>query len=297
MKRQIINIDQELCDGCGNCIPNCKEGALQVIDGKARLISDLFCDGLGACIGHCPNGAITIEEREAEPYNERLVLEQIAKEPEAVLKAHLQHLVDHKAHEYYTEAKNYLKEHSMNNPLDTQNSKPANNTQIPEACGCQGSMIVDRRNGNHEHHETKTIDHRNRSQLKQWPVQLHLVRPEAPYFKEAELVIMSTCGPIASANVHEDYIRGRALVVACPKLDRTEPYVEKLAQIFSYNNTPKAIVVIMEVPCCKGLVKMVREAAAAAGMDNMIIEEHVLSLDGNLLSVNKYRVESGVVAS
>lgn len=285
MKRQIINIDEDKCDGCGLCIPECKEGAIQIINGKAKLISDLFCDGLGACLGYCPQNAITIEEREAEPYNEVKVLENIAGD-QAVLKAHMLHLLEHNDREHYDEAIEFLKANDIPNPILSLKTMDA--PQNGSACGCSGSRMIDlnvleEHGANHEH-STNTTE--LKSELKQWPVQLHLVPPNAPYFKNKELVIMSTCGPIANANVHAEYLKGRSVVVACPKLDYTEPYADKLGAIFAEGATRKAIVVIMEVPCCKGLTKMVFDGAAMSGNNNLEVEEHILGLDGKLKQTN-----------
>lgn len=278
MRRQIIEIDEEKCDGCGLCVPECHEGALQIIDGKARLISDLFCDGLGACIGHCPLDAIQVIEREAEPYDEIKVLKQMLKQPRSVLKAHLKHLLDHQAFEHLDTAVNYLKMEGIENPLDEEES------QVPQhsACGCPGSRTLqfDAKN-NDLSDESPNIP----SELRQWPVQLHLVNPNAPYFKNSELVIMATCGPIANANVHRDYIKDKSIVVACPKLDYTAPYTDKLAEIFKVANIKKVNVVIMQVPCCSGLMKFAIDAKKLAGREDMPIVEHILDLHGNLIQV------------
>ena len=278
MLRQIIEIDEEKCDGCGLCVPECHEGALQIIDGKARLISDLFCDGLGACIGHCPVDAITVIEREAEPYDEIKVLKQILKQPDSVLKAHLKHLLDHQAFEHLDTAVNYLKESEIKNPLEVAEKKE---THI-NSRGCPGSRIMQFNSPAPDNNfDTPNIP----SELRQWPVQLHLVNPNAPYFKNSELVIMATCGPIASANVHKDYIKGNSIVVACPKLDYTAPYTEKLAEIFKIANIKKATVVIMQVPCCSGLMKFATDARKMSGRDDLPIVEHTMDLQGNLLQV------------
>ncbi len=280
MLRQIITIDEEKCNGCGLCVPDCKEGAIQVIGGKARLISDLFCDGLGACIGSCPEDAITIVTREAEPYDEIKVMENIINSPSEVIKAHLKHLKDHQEIEYFSQAINFLKEKGIENPLKNEISNAHNHEG-----GCPGSRMIN-------FAEVKKsvpaggASGNSESALTHWPVQLHLVSPYAGYFRETELVIMSTCGPIASANVHTDYLQGRAVVVACPKLDYTEPYTEKLAEIFRNNATPKAIVVIMEVPCCKGLSMIARQAAAMSGNTSLVLEEHILSVRGELTEKN-----------
>ncbi len=180
MKRKIVKIDEELCNGCGLCIPNCQEGALQVIDGKARLISDLFCDGLGACLGHCPLDAITVEEREAEPYSERKVMEMIAKQGENTIKAHLNHLKDHGEMEYYKQGLDYLNENNINTNFLT---KPI--MEKKSACGCPGSQTIDLRE--EVKNEAETFNGKVPSQLRQWPVQMHLINPNAPYFKNADV--------------------------------------------------------------------------------------------------------------
>lgn len=282
MIRQIIEIDEEKCDGCALCVPECHEGALQIIEGKARLISDLFCDGLGACIGHCPQGAIEVVEKEAAPYDEVKVLESMINKPRAVLKAHLKHLLDHQAYEYLNEAVHFLNLEGIDNPLDDPDE---DEHQHVSACGCMGSrtMTLEETKTNEVSEATPDLP----SELRQWPVQLHLVNPNAPYFKDSELVVMSTCGPIANANVHRDYIKGRSMVVACPKLDYTAPYTDKLAEIFELGKIKKVIVVIMQVPCCSGLMKFATDAKLKANRQDMEIEQHILALDGRLLQVNR----------
>jgi Pyruvate/2-oxoacid:ferredoxin oxidoreductase delta subunit len=281
MLRQIIKIDEDKCDGCGLCIPSCKEGAIQVIEGKARLISDLFCDGLGACLGTCPLDAITIEEREAEPYNERKVIEYLINQPVSVLKAHLEHLVEHDEMNFYNEAVDVLNEYNI--PIPLKLSKNENKIHGNHSGGCPGSLmkVIEKPKVQIIKRES---DEKQVSELKQWPIQLHLVRPDAPYFKDNDLVIMSTCGPIASANIHNDYLKDRSIVLACPKLDYTDPYIDKLTAIFQNSNMKKAIVVIMEVPCCKGLSMFVKTAAKNSGRTDLIIEEHTLTLSGELKS-------------
>lgn len=280
MKRKIIRIDEEKCNGCAECIPECKEGALQIIDGKCRLVSDLFCDGLGACIGTCPEGAITIEEREAEPYNEIKVIKSLLEKPHSVLKAHLEHLKSHGADEFYNTAVDYLKELGIDNPI-TKNDTPK--PPIMAGHSCPGSLMqmFDEKTLEDDQEATENV-----SRLQQWPIHLHLVNPNAPYFKNETLIIMSVCGPLASANIHEEYIRGNSIVVACPKLDYTEPYADKLAQIFSIANTPKVIIVRMEVPCCGGLLKITDKAVELSGRKDIQIEEHILSIRGDLKGVN-----------
>lgn len=282
MIRKVIRIDEEKCNGCGVCVPSCAEGALRIIDGKARLISDLFCDGLGACIGDYPEGAIEVIEREAEPYNEALVIENMLSQPRSVLKAHLLHLKEHNAMDFFNQAMDILAEKGID--IDLSPAKPT----IP--MGCPGSLARELKkvempkqtnsSGNHEQ-EAKMP-----SELEQWPVQLHLVSPSAPYFNGKELIIMSTCGPLVNANIHAEYLKNRSVVVACPKLDKVEPYVGKLASIFAGNNIPKIIVVRIEVPCCGGLSQIAVEAARTSMKNNLTIEEHTLAITGELIKTN-----------
>ncbi len=256
-KREIIKIDEDLCDGCGLCVPNCPEGALQVIDDKVRLVSDLFCDGLGACIGHCPKDAITIETREAEPYDEKKVMGNIVKQGENTVKAHLQHLKSHGATEYLKEAIEFLKENDMPNPLQS--------TPVAMPHACPGSAMLDFSNNiSNEQQETEQPSNRQ-SQLRQWPVQLMLVPVEAPYFNGAELIITADCVPFAYADFHENFLKGKIVLIGCPKLDDAEFYKEKLTEIFKQNNLRSVTVLHMEVPCCFGLVKVVQMALEESG--------------------------------
>jgi ferredoxin len=280
MKRQIIKIDEEKCTGCGLCIPGCKENAIQIVNGKAKLVSEIFCDGLGACLGHCPEGAITLEECEAESYNERIVIETMLSTTPASISGHLEHLLEHNEKMLYNEAINILKEHQVQIPINKIQVFSGDKTN-----GCPGSKIIDLRNITQDI-ESVGENLKAKSELRQWPVQLHLVSPKASYFIESELVVMSTCGPIASAEIHRKYLKNRAVVVACPKLDNTEPYTEKLAQIYAQSMTPRVIVVIMEVPCCKGLSQIAVQAAKLSNREDIIIEEHTLSIDGTLKNIS-----------
>jgi len=283
MIRKIIKIDEEKCTGCGDCIPECKEGALQIIDEKCRLVSELFCDGLGACIGHCPEGAITIEEREAEEYDEVKVIQSLLDKPRSVLKAHMKHLKDHGADEFLKQATDYLEKIGIENPIK---EKADTNDEKVEFKGCPGSLMRFVDDNIDEEKNVEAMEHH--SQLRQWPVHLHLVNPNMPVFKGKDLVVMSTCGPLASANIHEQYLKGNAVVVACPKLDYTEPYSDKLASIFTTANTRKVIIVRMEVPCCGGLSTITEKAVNLSGRKDIQLEEHILSIDGTLKKVNSY---------
>jgi ferredoxin len=221
-KRKIIQIDEDKCTGCGLCIPNCAEGALQIIDGKAKLITDKFCDGLGACLGHCPEDAITVIEREAEEFDEKAVEIHLRKQKESKLQPEPQ----------------------------------------PEFAGCPSSRPI-----HFKIHEarTKSISATPAvSELTHWPVQLKLVPINAPYFQDTDLLIAADCVPFAYANFHQDFLKGKAVVVGCPKLDDIQ-YKEKLTEIFKTNSIISVTVPYMEVPCCFGLVKATEDAIAASG--------------------------------
>ncbi|MDI6733148.1 MAG: 4Fe-4S binding protein [Planctomycetota bacterium] len=272
-KRQIIRIDEDKCTGCGECIPNCPEGALQIIDGKARLISDLFCDGLGACIGHCPEGAITTEEREAEPYDERKVMANIVKQGRNVIKAHLEHLKEHNQDEYLQQAMEFLKENRIEVTLD----EDAEDDENALPCGCPGSAV-------RSFVPTTTKSEqvaRAQSQLTQWPVQLMLVPPNAPFLQNRDLVIAADCVSYAYANFHQDFLKGKALLIACPKLDDTEIYLDKLTQMFKVSNIKSITVLHMEVPCCFGLIHLVKKALANSGR-NIPTKEVNISIQGEI---------------
>jgi len=218
--RKIVRIDEEKCNGCGLCIPNCAEGAIQIVDGKAKLVSDKFCDGLGACLGHCPEDAIAVIEREAAEFDEKAV------------------------------------EFHLHNRREVQ-PKPQ-----PEFTGCPSSRVL-------QFQVPKPIEKANatpsESALSQWPIQLKLAPVSAPYFEDADLLIAADCVPFAYANFHQDFLRGKALVVGCPKLDDIHLYKEKLTAIFKANSIKSVTLPFMEVPCCFGLVKATEDAIEASG--------------------------------
>ncbi len=246
-KRKIIRIIQERCDGCGLCARGCPEGALQIIDGKARLISENLCDGLGACIGDCPRGAIITEEREAEPYDEIKTLKNIIKQGPNTVKAHLKHLKDHGQEKYYKQAVKYLKEKKMDLPEDKKKSE--------QGCGCPGAAAFSFKS------EERASAGYSPSCLSQWPVQGHLISPQAPYFKKADLLIAADCCAFSYGNFHQDFIRGKAVFIGCPKLDRElDIYMDKISAIINEAEVKSIEVVTMEVPCCSGLLFLVKEA-------------------------------------
>jgi len=261
MKRTIIKIDEEKCNGCGLCVEGCHEGALQIIDKKARMISDLFCDGLGACIGECPEGAITLEEREAEPYDEIAVMKKIALKGSNTVLAHLKHLKDHNEHKYLSIAIDYINDNKINIDLSLLNKKQKlfNIMENQTYSSCPGSKSMDFRNlsNSDSFHPSDDMP----SALNQWPVQLHLVNPQAPYFENADVLLAADCVAFSLGNFHTKYLKGKSLAIACPKLDSNmEIYVEKLQTMIDHAEINTLTVMIMEVPCCGGLLQMAKMA-------------------------------------
>lgn len=306
MKRTIIKIDEDLCNGCGNCVPNCHEGALQIIDGKARLISDLFCDGLGACVGHCPEGAITMEDREAEPYDEIKVMEMMVPKGRNTIMAHLEHLRDHNETELLKQAVEYIRANNIDmSPAGSSKKEPAIAQAVTQATfpnlfearaankssasgcggGCPGSQAMSFDIDMDEVEQSGSdATSKVASQLRQWPVQLHLLNPQAGYFKSADVVLAADCVAFAMGNFHNQFLKGKTLAIACPKLDQNkESYVEKITSMIdqSYINTLN--VVMMEVPCCGGLLQIANIARQNA-IRNIPIKKTVISIQGEVLS-------------
>ncbi len=241
--RKIVKIDEERCNGCGLCIPNCAEGALQIVGGKAKLMSEKFCDGLGACLGHCPEDAITVIEREAEDFDEKAV------------EVHL-----------------HKQEHAQPKPEPKPQPQPvftgcpssrAMHFKVPEARTESGSAAP------------------SVSQLAHWPVQLKLVPINAPYFQDADLLIAADCVPFAYPEFHRDFLKGKAVVVGCPKLDDIQYYKEKLTDIFKTNSIKSITLPYMEVPCCFGLVKATEDALAASGK-NIPLKKLKIGIRGDI---------------
>jgi len=235
-RRKIITIDEQKCDGCGVCVPNCPEGAIQIIEDKARLVSDLYCDGLGACIGDCTQGAISIEEREVEPYDEGRVIKNIVGQGDAVIAAHLRHLQSHGETEYLKQATDYLKKEGIKVPEFALASEE-------EAEEGKGQAAYS-----------------GKSQLAHWPIQINLVPVSAPFLNNAQLLIAADCVPFAYAPFHDQLLKGKVLLIGCPKFDNPQAYLDKLTQIIEENDIKSITVAHMEVPCCFGLVRLVQEA-------------------------------------
>jgi NAD-dependent dihydropyrimidine dehydrogenase PreA subunit len=277
VRRKIIRIDEAKCDGCGHCLPNCPEGAIQLIEGKARLVSDLMCDGLGACLGHCPRGAITVEEREAAAYDERQVMPNVVQQGRGVIQAHVKHLRDHNQAEYLRQALDYLREHKIE-----WEAPPRPIPSLPPAHrgGCPGSQAM-----SFEPRKAAPQDTAGRraSQLRHWPVQLHLINPLAPHFRGSDLLLAADCVPFALADFHRDFLAGKTLAIACPKLDAgQEVYVEKLAALVDQAQINTLTVMIMQVPCCSGLLRLAQTAGARA-QRQVPIKSIVVSLQGDIL--------------
>jgi NAD-dependent dihydropyrimidine dehydrogenase PreA subunit len=232
MKRTIIKINEEKCTGCGLCVPTCTEGALQIIDGKAKVVSDKFCDGLGACIGKCPSGALTVEEREAEEFDEEAAKTHVK----------MAHLNECKCPS--AEVKTFSN--------DTQ-KKPMTNAPGAD------------------------------SKLSQWPIQLSLVPPNAAFIKNSHLVIAADCVGFAYPNFHADFLKERKLVIGCPKLDDATFYQKKLEMMFKELQLKSVTVVNMEVPCCFGLYRIVKEALSSAQL-NVPLKHEIIGIKGNRTS-------------
>ena len=281
MKRKIITIDNDRCTGCGLCIPNCPEGAIQLIDGKARLISDLFCDGLGACLGHCPEGAITLEEREAAAYDEPRVMENIIKAGLNTIKAHLEHLRDHGQKEFLAQALQVLKQKGIPNPLEVAAVRPAGGHHgHGGGGGCPGSRAM---SFEKPAAEAPLAQGTRPSQLTHWPIQLHLISPQAPHFQGSDLLIAADCTAFSLGDFHKDFLKGKTLVIACPKLDEgQETYVEKIKVLIDEAKINTLTVLIMQVPCCSGLLRLTKEAASQAAR-KVPIKCVVVGLQGTIL--------------
>lgn len=275
MKRKIIAIDEELCDGCGLCAGGCPEGALRIVDGKARLVGDLLCDGLGACIGTCPRGAIQVEEREAEPYDERRVMEDnIIPKGQATIEAHLDHLRAHGEDGYLTIALAVLAERGLEVP---KTPKPA----IP--AGCPGSLSFSFAKEPRPQASAAPNAAPAASELRQWPVQLHLINPRNPVFRGSSLLLAADCAAFSVGDFHARFLKNRTLAIACPKLDEgLDRYVDKLAVLIDEAMIDTLTVVRMHVPCCGGLTQIAQEARAKANR-NVPIKSITVDPEGTIL--------------
>ncbi len=264
--REMIKIDEVLCNGCGLCVPACAEGALEIVDGKARVAAEFYCDGLGACLGECPEGALTIEVREAPEYDEVAVEARLRElgRPSLAASGH---------------------EHGNGHAAHAPHHQPA---EAPAAhVGCPGSLARDMRKPEAASAQASTTadseEQPRESLLQNWPVQLGLVNPNAPFLHNADLLIAADCAPFAYRDFHSEFLEGRSLVIACPKLDNAQAHLEKLATLFHAAQPRSVQVVRMEVPCCGGLVALATQAAELAGL-SVPVEEIVVSIGGERLT-------------
>jgi Pyruvate/2-oxoacid:ferredoxin oxidoreductase delta subunit len=246
MKRQIIKIDEEKCTGCGLCVPNCREEAIKIIDGKARLVNDVFCDGLGACLGECPEGALSMEEREADPYDEKTVLENISR------------------------AKQSATPHGLG--VISQSS-----------AGCPGSAHMTlKRMSPASASETQAST--RQSELSHWPIQMHLVNPAADFFRDKDVVLAADCVAYSLADFHERFLKGKSLTIACPKLDGGQDiYIEKIRQMVDEAKINTLTVIMMQVPCCRGLLQ-IAQAALQQAKRKVPLKAIIISTQGEVLS-------------
>jgi len=240
--RKIIEIDEELCDGCGQCVPSCAEGALQIVEGKARVVSDIFCDGLGACLGECPTGALNLIEREADEFDE------------AAVEAHM---------------------------AEMENMEPAQT--LP--CGCPSTSIqtfIPSATG-HEigtFHQDEGVEE---SALWHWPIQIKLIPAKAPFLQGADLLVLADCCGVTIPTLHRDFIKGRVVMMGCPKLDEAGEYIDKFSEIFKTAGIRSITTVMMEVPCCSGLEMIVKEGLEKAGV-TIPMKRVVISTRGKVLA-------------
>ena len=258
-RRQIIRINEELCNGCGQCVNACAEGALQLVDGKAKLVSETYCDGLGACIGECPQGAITFEEREADEFDEAATVEhlkRIGRSPE-----------DHYAH---------MAQHGIGGHEHFHGRAEGDGSGFV----CPSARTIDRRA--HDHHDRPADTGSVPSELRQWPVKLYLVNPAASFFQDSDLLIAADCTAFTYGAFHPDLLRGKTLVTGCPKFDDVDLYLEKLTAILKQNSVRSITVAKMEVPCCSGLLRLAQSAAEASGK-NIPVRSVTIGLSGELL--------------
>ncbi len=232
IKRKIVNIDQAKCNGCGECVTACAEGAIELVNGKAQLVAEHYCDGLAACLGECPQDAISMIEREADAFDAEAVED------------HLAHTKDLKS--------------------EISNFKSGPKETLP--CGCPSTQLQMFQSDCGCTNETAT-EKRIPSALTHWPVQIKLVPPTAPFLKDADLLVASDCTPVAYPNFHEDLLKGRVIMMGCPKFDDTDEYIKKFADIFKTTSIKSVTIAIMEVPCCSKMPLIVQKGMELAGKE------------------------------
>jgi len=275
-KRQIIHIDQDLCTGCGECVPACAEGALEIVDGKVRVVEEVLCDGLGACLGECPVGALSVEEREAPEFDEAAVERRLGALGGSVHAAEAMAAAPTVSPAPGAHGggcpgalSRLLRDAPPASTAAPSPSSGAGNGTARLGAGTSGASPVARA---------------DESLLGHWPVQLGLVNPLAPFLRGSDLLIAADCAPVAYRRFHEDFLEGRTVVIACPKLDDAGAHQDKLTDLFMAAKPRSVTVVHMEVPCCFGLVSLVSRAAEAAGLEAPV-QEVVISVDGRRAEV------------
>ncbi|MFC1823570.1 ATP-binding protein [Thermodesulfobacteriota bacterium] len=241
--RKIIEIDEDLCDGCGNCVPSCAEGALEIVDGKAKLVAEVYCDGLGACLGDCPTGALQVIEREADEFDEEAVEKHMS---------------------------------------ETTQEKAPDAETLP--CGCPSTQLQTFVPPHADHGAHQPVQQAGSipSELAHWPVQIRLVPPTAPFLKGSDLLVVADCTPIAYPQFHQDFLKGKTVMMGCPKFDEADEYIQKFAEIFEKAQIKSITVVVMEVPCCQGMPMIVERGMEKAGKQ-IPMEKVVISLKGDIL--------------
>lgn len=272
MVRKIIQIDEEQCDGCKMCIPACPEGAIQMVDGKAKLVKDFYCDGLGACLGHCPQDAITVIEREAEEYDEHSVMQNVMTKGDAVVRQHLQHLHEHGQDKYLKVAMSML---------ENGQTDKAGLELFRSNSSCPGSHSF-----SFEKPEIpiQTQMKAITSSLNHWPIQMHLISPMAPHYRGSEVVLAADCVAYSLADFHQTYLAGRTLAIACPKLDiNQQVYLEKIKMLIDQSQIKALHVLIMQVPCCSGLLQLAQTALEQSER-KIPVKATVVGVQGQILS-------------
>jgi len=251
--RKVVRIDEAKCDGCGECVTSCAEGAIAVIDGKARLVSDIYCDGLGACLGHCPQGAITIEEREAVAFDENETQEHLARLKEA--------------HRAPVPIPMMDTPHQCPGSAMRSFGRPAAGAVAPTAAGAVAS------------------------ELNNWPIQLTLVPPAAPYLHGADILLVADCVPFAYPEFHQRFLRNKPVLIGCPKLDQMDAYAKKLTEILRVARPKSLTVVHMEVPCCSGFTRLAQYALHAAE-STVPLTDVTIGIRGDVLDTTEVALHS-----
>jgi Fe-S-cluster-containing hydrogenase component 2 len=234
--RKIIEIDDELCTGCGECVPDCAEGSLEIVDGKARLVADKLCDGLGACLKSCPTGALTIVEREADDFDEDAV------------------------HAFLAEKNNRKNTPAMGCPSARLQSLQPSPCEAANAPGSQTG-----------------------SALSHWPIQIRLIPPAAPFLENSDLLVAADCTAVSYPDVNRNFVKGRVVMMGCPKFDDAPMYVGRFTEIFQQRKINSVTILIMEVPCCSAMLQIIKKARDDAG-SSVPVRQVVISTQGNIIN-------------